>query len=462
MKKNISLILVIFTLSINLFASNAGDWLEIGPDAIALGMGGAQTAVVKDHTAPFWNPAGIKNNQQIGSTFATLMGDVNYSYFGYVHPFDFGPVGFAFINVGVDGFKYATLTGTTPALSGGEFGFKSNAIMVSYAENLGKLLSTFSFTSGLSQSWMTNTKIGGTFKLLSQSLDKSSSFGYGLDLGLQHQYSAKLSIGGVAYNLFPTNLVWSTGAVENVPIRIKLGAGYQYDEQLLLVADYDLLGYKEAAIYLGAQYQLNQYFCLRGGYQKNALAAGVGLMYQGFNFDMAYTQAATSYLEAATRLSLGYTFPVKTNAKATEVKTVLQKTEQAIAKAETPKLKSIESKKQTIVKADEAPVVTVKELTTEIPPAAEKAFETEPKAVIPILIPDLAAEEVTVRSAKFIVSGYAYDTKTLLINGKKTDLTVNGKYSRTIVLKPGVNIIPIKAYSETKDMVKIVKKIYFK
>ena len=412
-------------------------------------MGGAQLSIADDVYAPFWNPAGLKNKRQIGSTFATLQGEVNYTYLGYVHPFDFGPVGFSYLSTGINGFISTSLDGVGhPVSNGSEFGFGNTALLVTYAENMQKFVQRVSLISGFYQPWMAEVSLGGTFKYLSQTLDTGSSSGFGVDVGFQYKMDPKLSLSGVVYNFLPPNLVWNTGAIDALPIKVKAGAGYQYSRDLLFVADVDLIGYKEGGIYLGTQYQVVPQCLLRAGYNKNVLTFGVGVIYQQFNCDFAYEQASTSYQEASTRLSIGYSFESgSTQQKA--VSPVQPKIEQVTYETPAPILEKEDSEESQQLIREITPL-----MLDEIVEDSIEHEQTKPQ-----ILPDLADEVITVKKARYGITGTVLNTKTLLINGQKTPFSSSGSFAKDIILKPGLNVIVIKAYSQSKEFVKVTREI---
>jgi hypothetical protein len=92
--------LILISSQILLGNNQGSDFLNIGPDAKTLGMGGAQVAVANNAYAAYWNPAGIQGKLEMTSTFATLFNVVKYNYFGFTCPSKFGRVAFSYISAG--------------------------------------------------------------------------------------------------------------------------------------------------------------------------------------------------------------------------------------------------------------------------------------------------------------------------------------------------------------------------
>ncbi|MBN1326787.1 MAG: UPF0164 family protein, partial [Candidatus Cloacimonetes bacterium] len=101
MKKYLSLLLVIILipnlLSAKIFAKagTAGlQFLKLGIDARAIGMGEAYTAVTDDISSVYWNPAGLalKPYTQVLLSHTEWVADIRYEYAAMSVPFSFGTI----------------------------------------------------------------------------------------------------------------------------------------------------------------------------------------------------------------------------------------------------------------------------------------------------------------------------------------------------------------------------------
>lgn len=296
MKKVITIIILI-AISIGVYASNAGDWLEIAPDARALGMGGAQIAGANSAYAPYWNPASRSRMTEIGSTFASIMGQANYQYVGAMHSFSFGKLGLAYVRLSFDGLQKTDLdSNNRPHDLGSNFGAMNSALMLTY-----------------SASPMSYFEIGVTGKLINNSIDNATASGFTLDLGMQYLVNKKIQVAAVAYNVLAPVIAWSTRTEEAYPTKVKVGLRFLISDDLVCEADLDVLGYQKAGVHFGGEYWIDDLFALRAGYNKDAFALGLGINCQGLKFDYSYNMASAEYLEATSRFSLGYVFARQQN-----------------------------------------------------------------------------------------------------------------------------------------------------
>ncbi|HNL06671.1 MAG TPA: hypothetical protein PKH93_03790, partial [Chitinophagales bacterium] len=124
----------------------SNEFLSIGIGARALAMGNAQSAIVNDVTAAYWNPAGL---QQMPHAQISLMhaewfaGIAKYDYAGFAMPIadKKRAVGLSIIRFGVD-----NIPNTLFLLEGGSINYDNvttfsaadYAFLLSYAQKLGR------------------------------------------------------------------------------------------------------------------------------------------------------------------------------------------------------------------------------------------------------------------------------------------------------------------------------------
>ncbi|MFH1429129.1 MAG: hypothetical protein ABIH39_05225 [Candidatus Margulisiibacteriota bacterium] len=389
-------LLIIYFLITCTAAGLASNWLDIGPDARGMGLGGARMTVTGDVYAAYWNPAALPGDTVLGSTYASLFDEVKYNYVGYAQPLSTGRFGFGYLHAGMAGFEYTDYISSRPVATGGEFGFGNSAFLMSYAEGMPGMLGRSGWFGGLYQPWMDSVEIGGTFKMLSQELAGETASGFGLDAGFIYRYSQNLRLGGVVYNLMPPSMAWTTGTSITFPLKARMGLQYQLFSNILLLCDMDVAGYDRGGVHVGSEYSFNKLLFLRAGYDRTAFSAGVGLAYWGVTFDFAYSKAPADYMEDSMRFSMGYVVPPY------------------------------------------------------VPP---------PVIIVPVLILDMPDRAAEVSSSVINLSGKTRDTSYLLINGQRARLREDGGFAEEKELQMGSNNFELKAYSRTGEVVKAQREV---
>ena len=436
MKKSSVFIILLISLSFSLFA---GNWLDIGPDARSMSLGGTGLTIANDVYAPYWNPALLPNKIVAGSTFATLLTEVNYTYLGYTQPFSFGRLGFAYLSSGMDGFKKTEYINERPFDLGDSFDAVDIALLVSYANNFAAVLkSADMIDESDANGWLKDVEVGTTIKVLSQELDDETASGIGLDLGFTYQYDKSLLIGSTIYNLLPPSMAWSTGTNIDFSTKMKLGFAYNIIDSFRLLADVDVFGFDVGGVHVGGEYLFNEYLKLRLGYDKNAWGLGVGVAYSGFNLDFSYNKAPEDEeLDDSTRISIGIV--LSDFSKKELVK------EKVVEKEKTPPV---------VAKKEDKPIIKSK-------PKVEYEYDREPEEeIIPAELAEVEVEVPDVTNKEKIgIRGKVYHTKALLLNGKRVYIKPNGLFYIKKNLNYGINTFTFKAYNFDKKATKVVKKI---
>jgi hypothetical protein len=152
----------------NMVGTTAAPFLGIGAGPEAIGMGGAFTAVASDPSALYWNPAGISRTgkTQVLIEHTDYLVGTSYNYFAGVVALDQDNA----IGVSITDLDYGTEDVTTvnaPDGTGEKWSALDLAIGLTYARNLTDRFS-----------------IGGTVKMINQSIWRESATGWALDAGL--------------------------------------------------------------------------------------------------------------------------------------------------------------------------------------------------------------------------------------------------------------------------------------
>jgi len=211
MKKQLLLIGLMLILSIQTAFSQkySNEFLAIGVGARAHGMSGAQTALVNDITAAYWNPAGLTEIDapfQLAAMHAEWfagVGQYDYLSFGKALNRDRKAyIAFSLIRLGIDNIPYTinlvNTDGTINYDNVTEFSAADYALMGSYARKL----KNPAFA------------VGGTVKVVRRVIGTiGNSWGFGADLGVQYR-KGNLMLGIQGRDLTTTFNAWSFNLTE--------------------------------------------------------------------------------------------------------------------------------------------------------------------------------------------------------------------------------------------------------
>ncbi len=181
----------------------SNEFLNIGVSARSQAMGGAMAAGVDDVTAGYWNPAGlsfVKDNPQISAMHAEWFAGIGaYDYVGVALPLadNKRTLGLSFIRFGIDNIPN-TLSlyesdGTINYDNIVPFSAADYAFLASYAQPIG--------TKGF--------HFGGSVKVIRRIIGPfASSWGFGLDAGIQYRPNKNLRLGVVIKDMTSTFNAW--------------------------------------------------------------------------------------------------------------------------------------------------------------------------------------------------------------------------------------------------------------
>ncbi len=201
MKKYFLLIILISQVSLaQTIRSFSNEFLNIGVDAAAFGMGNAVTSFTNDVNSIYWNPAGLVGLADYqGSLMHAeyFQGIANYDYIGFAKPINNeSTVAISIMRFGVD-----DILNTTQLIQDGQinydrvslFSAADWAVNVAYAKKL----------------IVKELNIGVNAKIVRRKIgDFASSVGFGLDAGIQFQ-RADWKIGLMLRDITTTFNAWS-------------------------------------------------------------------------------------------------------------------------------------------------------------------------------------------------------------------------------------------------------------
>jgi len=255
---------------------------SLGAGSRAIGVGRAFVTNADDASTPYWNPAALKNVQQMQFTamYMPLYGDwfgADYTYFGFVYPtLSSGAFGLGYTRVGTSFDLY-----DEQSRPGGDGNYSESQLLVSYAaqHHVRYLFGTLA--------------AGASFKVNRQIVDPYSDTAPGMDLGFHYTPDAwpDFAVGvnlqdivGGSYHL--------NQADDTVDRTILAGAGYtkrfESGAALRLMMQYDRPQRADSKFHVGAEYMFSKYISLRAGFDDGTATFGLGVGVNNYGLDYAF------------------------------------------------------------------------------------------------------------------------------------------------------------------------------
>lgn len=262
--------------------TSGAQFLKIGVGGRATAMGGVYTGVADDVSAIYWNPGGLGGlkSKEVIYTYNKWFQDITHHFVGGAVPTSVGVFGLGITMLGMDDLEKRT---ADVADAEGTFKAQDMAIAIAYGKAINESL-----------------MVGGSVKMLSSKIDDESASGVAVDLGALVKTGVQgLNVGFAVTNLGGTYKFIDEG--DPLPMTIKLGAGYKIlNDALTLAADVIYPNDNDILLGGGLEYALKfgdgGALALRTGYKTgvdtgglSGLGAGIGISYQMFGFDFAWT-----------------------------------------------------------------------------------------------------------------------------------------------------------------------------
>ena len=289
------------------------EFLSIGAGARALGLSGAFVAVADDSTASYWNPAGlcqIEGRELMLMHAAKFSRLATFDCINYAHTLPVGTLGIGWFRLGVGDIpRFPEPEGTSgqrknspefrpSAEPEGYFSDSENALLLSASRKF-----MINITPGLklTKTWAT-LGFGGSFKMISQSLDNNRSTGFGVDLGILFSMDAGSlvdyeNIGilklGINVQDIGTAVSWDTPGQheDTVPTNLKFGIAYSLtsgNHSFTAALDRDTV--YDTPTRFGVEYWYKNAVALRIGIKPADFSAGFGIRQGMFSVDYAYVK----------------------------------------------------------------------------------------------------------------------------------------------------------------------------
>lgn len=281
----------------------AGEFLNVGAGARALGMGGAFVAVADDGTAAYWSPGGLSSlkSREVDFMHSQQFDNlVKTNFISYVHPTSsWGTFGISWLRLGVEDIPKTGYVDSNGNLKQDYTDRNDNGIkdpgevyielptIVSYFDDVEDGI-FLSYGRQLSD----NFAAGVNLKIIRQSLGAHSSSGYGIDIGALYQLFEGFKVGLNLRDVPRTKISWDlTGHEDEIPFSIRAGAAYTGQIPSLgsvLTISFGVDTKYDTETQYGAEWWFLQTLALRLGLDNGELSAGCGLRVTTFQVDYAF------------------------------------------------------------------------------------------------------------------------------------------------------------------------------
>ncbi|WP_394344564.1 putative type IX sorting system protein PorV2 [Confluentibacter citreus] len=211
-----SLTTIFFIASLNIFCQTvrkySNEFMNIGVDAAALGMSSAVTSHSADVNSGYWNPAGLLNleDNQLALMHSSYFANIaNYDYAAFAMPLDDqSAMGISLIRFAVDDIL------NTTQLIDEQGNINYDRISLFSTADYGL---TFSYARELP---VQGLNYGVNAKVIRRIIgDFASSWGFGLDLGVQFKTQNNWKFGVMARDITTTFNAWSIDETEFAKIQ---------------------------------------------------------------------------------------------------------------------------------------------------------------------------------------------------------------------------------------------------
>lgn len=320
MKKTILSLFFLFvtfsaTYSQTVIGKYAGEFLAIGVGGRSLAMGGAQTAIVNDVTAGYWNPAGLAriDYPQFALMHEEHFGNlVNYNYGAVAIPYESDmSFGLSIIRLSVDGIP-DTRNALEDANGDGILDI-NNGDRLDYSKITEFSNTDWAFYLTFAKRHSENFYWGANVKIIRRDLAEYSATGIGFDVGAYYTPMENLFLGANIQDVTTTLIAWSSGRNELITPTAKVGAAYQLEflgGKILPALDLDIrfenrkfasmfnIGPVSFDAHTGFEYNYKNIFAVRAGYNDvKQFTVGAGIYLPKLTIDYSFARIAQSETE---------------------------------------------------------------------------------------------------------------------------------------------------------------------
>lgn len=270
--------------------SNPDSFLKLGVGARPFGMGGAFTALADDANACYYNPAGLADAKfwEVNSMRSDSYDfEVLYDMLNLVVPLLPGKaVGFSYYGLGIDDIPITRAN--VPAIQGFASD-KEQAYVLTYGHRISDFMA-----------------LGFNVKSIRQKVYIAEADGMEADFGLLYTPSRTVRFGLNFQDALPGSILWNTGSEVKIPLTVRGGMAFHlHDWGTLLAVDINKVEDRDAEWNGGFEYQFNDAFQGRFGFNNGDPTAGLTLMRGPFRLDYGFQKAD---LGDTHRFSTGFRF----------------------------------------------------------------------------------------------------------------------------------------------------------
>jgi hypothetical protein len=301
-------IILVIALSTSLFAQDtykyAGEFLNIGAGARALGMGGAFVAVADDGTTTYWSPGGLPSlkSKEISFMYCQQFKSlVQTNFISYVYPKSkWGAFGISWLRLGVDdipktGYLDANQNNMQDFDDKNDNGVKDPGEM--YLEHPIQVGTFDDIEEGFFLTYGANLSdkfsAGLNVKYIRQLLAQNSSTGIGLDIGGIYEVFKDFKVGFNVQDVTKTKLKWDSASKHEdvIPLSFKFGSAYTKEISALkslMTVSWSLDTKYGTEMHYGLEWWIANILALRFGLNNGEMSVGTGLRLATFQVDYAF------------------------------------------------------------------------------------------------------------------------------------------------------------------------------
>lgn len=287
------------------------NFLRLDADAKSAALAGSYVSAQNDVNSIFYNPAGLATikQPQLSAGFFKYLMDINSGNAAYAMKYK----NLGYFGIGVKYVNYGTFDKVDENfVNQGTFSANDLAVSLGYANTYAE-----------------NLHYGANVKFIYSNIDEYKSTGLAVDLGLLYDIPSYLASVGISLMNAGTQLSTYNGVTEKLPLDLRIGAMKRLEYIPVTVylginnmtADRDKFIQHFKNFTAGGEFELNDYFLIRAGYDNQirqnletgnstglgGFSAGLGLQYQN-TYMLDYSFNSIGKVGSVHRINLKYNF----------------------------------------------------------------------------------------------------------------------------------------------------------